>query len=387
MLSNDLERFFRALCSSFPRSDILINSSLGSTVFSRFALYVLSPEQISISKPSSYFQFGENHYILISHFLPEQYHLLLCLQLKDYESDNIPLSMVFSLEQAVFLVDKQTSPLLIKDKLSLLIKQIIEGPVTEDSSFISLLASEVNIDLTIPRVVCVVDFRELHGKRGQKNKLLSEALVLIRSFRPASSNDIMGINENSQILFCRSLNKKFASIKSQCFDYFRLLREHLSGKLGCVAYIGVGFAVSAIPEYTHSYSCAQLALQYSYAQSSGVVYSLDHVNEIIFENTSMELLNHYFNDNVRLITENPIYLQTIESLLLHNMNLHETARALYIHPNTLNFRIKQIKSLLVLDPLNSNDDRYTLRLIYRYFKWHSKLYSETPLKMPIPSGK
>lgn len=387
MLSNDLERFFRALCTSFQKSDILIISSSGSAVFSRFALYVLSPEQISTSKPSSYFQFGDSRYILVSHSLPEQYRLLLCLQSNDYESDNIPLSMVFSLEQAVFLVDKQASPLLIKDKLSLLIKQIIQGPVTEDSSFISLLASEVKIDLTVPRVVCVIDFGELQTKRGQKQKLLSEALVFIRSFRPSNPNDIMGINENSQVLFCRSLNKKFASIKSQCFNYFRLLRDHLSSKLGSPAYIGIGFAVSAIPEYTHSYSCAQLALQYSYAQSSGVAYSLDHINEIIFENTPMELLNHFLNENVRLITENPIYWQTIESLLLHNMNFQETAKALYIHRNTLNFRIKQIKSLLAFDPLKSNDDRYTLHLIYRYFKWHSKLYSETPPKMPISSGK
>lgn len=376
MLNKDLERFFRALCSCFPTSDILITSNVGTTVFSRFALYVLSPTQISPTTKSSYFNFGEGQYILVSLFLPGQYRLLISLQSKDYKSDKIPLAMAFALEQAIFLVDKKASPMLIKDKLSLLIKQIIQGPVTDDSTFISMLASEVNLDLTIPRVVCVIDFEELHRKRYLKHELLSDALVLIRTFRPSNPNDIIGINENSQILFCRSLIKKSSSIKSQCYDYFAKLREHLSSKLGTAAYIGIGFAVSEIPEYAHSYSCAQLALQHSFTQSSSVAYALDHINEIIFENTPMELLNHFFNEQIRLITENPIYFQTIESLLIHNMNLTETAKSLYIHRNTLNFRIKQIKSLLSLDPLKSNDDRYTLHLIYSYFKWHSKLYSE-----------
>ena len=372
MLSKDLERFFRALCSCFPTSDILIISNSGTTVFSKFALNILSQAHISISLKSSYFNFGESQYIFVSLFLPGQYRLLISLQSKDYESDKVPLAMVFALEQAIFLVEKKVSPMLIKDKLSLFIKQIIQGPVTDDSSFISLLASEVNINLTIPRVVCVIDFGELHNKRDLKYELLSDAIVLIRTFRPSNPNDIIGINENSQILFCRSLIKKSSSIKSQCYDYFAMLREYISTKLATPAYIGVGFAVSEIPEYTHSYSCAQLALKYSYTQPSGVAYSLDHVNEIIFENTSMELLNHFFNEKIGLITENPIYFQTIESLLIHNMNLIETAKSLYIHLNTLKFRIKQIKSLLALDPLKSNDDRYTLHLIYSFFKWYSK---------------
>ncbi|MEL7624409.1 MAG: helix-turn-helix domain-containing protein [Clostridiales bacterium] len=376
MTNKELERLFKALCSAFPQSDIMILSKARDVIFSRFVLRVLTAELFSVKKAASFFKSGDRQYILISLLLPGGFYLLLSLPAENYESEESPLAMVYSLEQAVFLADKQATPKMIKDKYSLFVKQLLRGPATEEASFISMLASEAGIDLTLPRVVCLIDFEEIPGKEYQKQELLAAAATLVRSFRLAHAGDIVGISENSQLLLCRRLTKKAFSAKAQCNEYFLQLQSYLTSGLGCQVFVGVGFTVSSIPEYAHSYTCAQLALQRSRRGPEGLSYAIDHLIEIIFEHTPLELLKHFFHEDVQEITANPLFFQTLEALLLHHMNMAEAANSLYIHRNTLIFRTKQIKNLLELDPVHSDNDRYTLHLIYNYYKWQAQLFAD-----------
>ncbi len=376
MTNKELERLLKALCSAFPQSDIMILSKARDVIFSKFVLRVLTAELFSIRKAASFFKSGGRQYILISLLLPGGFYLLLSLPAENYESAESPLAMVYSLEQAVFLADKQATPKMIKDKYSLFVKQLLRGPATEEASFISMLASEAGIDLTLPRVVCLIDFEEIPGKEYQKQELLAAAATLVRSFRFSHAGDIVGISENSQLLLCRRLTKKALSAKAQCNEYFLQLQNYLASGLGCQTFVGVGFTVSSIPEYAHSYTCAQLALQRSPADPKGLSYAIDHLIEIIFEHTPLELLKHFFHEDVQEITANPLFFQTLEALLLHHMNMAEAANSLYIHRNTLIFRIKQIKNLLELDPIHSDNDRYTLHLIYNYYKWQAQLFAD-----------
>lgn len=43
-----------------------------------------------------------------------------------------------------------------------------------------------------------------------------------------------------------------------------------------------------------------------------------------------------------------------------------TAEALYVHRNTVLFRVNRIKKMLCIDPLHRDNDRALLRLLYLY---------------------
>jgi len=377
MTDKKIEQFFKALYSTFPRSDILILDKQKEIIFSKLFLSVLTPDHFT-SQPMSCFRSNNDRFFLISLPLPGDMHLLLALQKGDFSSPNTPMTMVHSIQQTIFLADMQALPRLIKDKSSLFLKQLLHVPITEDTSLISMLAKEAGIDLTLPRVVCVIEFAEsLDDREYQKQNLLFNASELIRNFHLTCPDDIVGISENYQLLLCHRLVRENLSIKAQCSEFFLELRNYLAAQLGRQTFIGVGFAVSNIPEYTHSYSCANLALQYINAHSDSISYAIDHLMEIIFENTPLELLTHFFDEDIQRLTENTVLFKTLESLLMHNFNTSETSNSMFIHRNTLMFRIKQLKSILNLDPFHNDNDRYTLHLIYNYYKWKVKLFSNS----------
>ena len=54
------------------------------------------------------------------------------------------------------------------------------------------------------------------------------------------------------------------------------------------------------------------------------------------------------------------------------MNILCTAQDLFIHRNTVLFRLNKIKELFNIDPLYQDSDRMLLRLIYFYWKQKQK---------------
>ena len=49
------------------------------------------------------------------------------------------------------------------------------------------------------------------------------------------------------------------------------------------------------------------------------------------------------------------------------MNLAKTASNIFVHRNTLNFRLNKIKDILNIDPVNSNQSRELLRQLLHYY--------------------
>jgi len=376
MISKEQNRLIDALQFAFPESDIIITDEAGAVVFSKLSLNVLeNPAFRPNAHMSSFIRTGREYH-LISLFLPGRLRLALGCRAEDYDSPAVPLAMVFSLWQAVFLPEDSTPPKLLRDTFSLFIKQILQGPVSEDASLISLLAAELNIDLTIPRVVSVLSLASGVENSIQKQGDLSSAVDIIRAFKPTDAHDIVGIVENSQILICRGLKQNGLAAKTQYGKYFSNLHEYLSSHFEGdtrKVFIGIGFTATKIPEYAHSYAFARRALQYGYASPVGISYALDHLMEIIFENTPSEILEHFLTDDVNMIAKNPALFRIVEALIAHNMNITEAAKSLYIHRNTLILQMRQIRSILALDPVNNDNDRYILHLIYGYYKWQMHL--------------
>ena len=80
-------------------------------------------------------------------------------------------------------------------------------------------------------------------------------------------------------------------------------------------------------------------------------------------------IRHFFlNEKLSILERSPQFLETIEALLLYNMNIRDAAEHLFVHHNTVVFRINRIKELLSLDPLQKNSDLAMLTMLYMYAK-------------------
>ena len=370
MPSKELERLFHALTSAFPQADIMMFSASGIIMFSRRRLYILQAKYYNVTESISATTASGSVYYLISLFLPDGSRLLMCLQAGDYKSPSTALSMVLSLEQAIFCGNARPFPVHKADKFSLFIRQLLMGAVHDEQSLVAVLANELEVDLSIPRVISVLRFPALPGEPRKKQELISSALDLIHSLRSAGPHDLIGEDEDFHILLCREIMQSTASVKSQCSSYFSQIQEQLAARFGRRPQIGVGFVVSSQYEYAHGYTAARQVLQYSADSPSNISFAMDHIIELILDNSPPDILKHFLGEDAQLISENPTLLQTVEALVNCNMNMTEAAAHLYIHRNTMVLRLKQIRAKLDMDPIKYDNDRYILQLLLDYYKHH-----------------
>ena len=68
-----------------------------------------------------------------------------------------------------------------------------------------------------------------------------------------------------------------------------------------------------------------------------------------------ELILALGGEGAKLLTQDDELMQTGEAFLHSNLNVSETARELYIHRNTLNYRLDKIERLTGLDIRNFGD--------------------------------
>lgn len=370
MLSKELERLFCALPSAFPQADITIFSITGIIMFSRRRLYIMCAKHYSVTEPISTIIEAGTAYYLISLYLPDGSRLLMCLQTSDFQSPSNALSMVLSLEQAIFLVNAHPFSVRKADKFSLFIKQLLMGTVHDEQSLVSVLAKELEIDLSVPRVICVLRFPTLPDALPKKQEMVSSALDLLHSLRSVGPHDLIGEDEDLHILFCHELERNTGSVKSQCGDYLAYIQDQLTWRFGRRPQIGVGFAVSDQHEYAQGYAAARQVLQYSVNSPSNISFAMDHILELILDNSPPDILKHFLGEDARFISENPVLLQTLEALVNCNMNMTEAAAHLYIHRNTMVLRLKQLRAKLDMDPIKYDNDRYFLQLLLNYYKHH-----------------
>ena len=76
----------------------------------------------------------------------------------------------------------------------------------------------------------------------------------------------------------------------------------------------------------------------------------------------------YVQDTLGTLCEDKALLDTLTAYLTSGENLKNTAEFLYIHINTLKYRLEKISKLLECD-LKNSDTRFRLRMaiiVYRY---------------------
>ncbi len=100
------------------------------------------------------------------------------------------------------------------------------------------------------------------------------------------------------------------------------------------------------------------------------VFFLDYLEQYLFSLIStselhgiMNVYDHAFDGD----DKNGI-LQIIGVLQQNNFNLVSASKQLYIHKNTLAFRMSKIKALLDIDPFKNSNDRFLIFSLYMYLK-------------------
>ena len=70
-----------------------------------------------------------------------------------------------------------------------------------------------------------------------------------------------------------------------------------------------------------------------------------------------EYVQHIFNSNISEKRKElkPVFWETLEVFFEYNMNITNTAKAIFVHRNTLIYRLEKVKQVTGLDPRKFNE--------------------------------
>ena len=115
-----------------------------------------------------------------------------------------------------------------------------------------------------------------------------------------------------------------------------------------------------------SYQEARIALKYSSKYNKVLTYIDDLDLELILENIDDEIKKQYMEKTLGMLDCEDINL--LETYYRNNMSLKQTSDELYIHKNTLQYRLERIYNKCNLNPRNFNDS------VILYLAINIKLY-------------
>lgn len=279
---------------------------------------------------------GETEYILVC--LVKEESFLVCAQMAVCQIRNLVMSFAEQFDRNNFMQNIILGNMLIVDIYGKAKKHHIQE---------------------VPRVVFVID-------TGSKNNDM--AMELVKNLADIRSKDFVTCVDQHSIV----LIKDVSHIKEEEME------EHLSKIAGSLAdnlhmeamirvRVGYGNVVTQLPEIAESYQEARMALEVGrvfYAKYDTISYGKLGIGRLIYQ-LPMSLCNMFikevFGEKIPDILDDEEAMSTINKFFENNLNISETARQLYVHRNTLVYRLERIEKAIGLD-IRTFDDAMTFRI-------------------------
>lgn len=230
------------------------------------------------------------------------------------------------------------------DKINYL-KNVLLGNVLPGDVF--LHSGELQIDMETPRVVYIIQLLETTDVSVQH---------LLQNMFP-EQDFVIGI-DNLNIVLIKALPAGYN--RDTLTKIAKSIVETVNSELMLQIYVGMGTPTDSIHDIARSYSEAQIALEIGRVfEGDKYILSYDTlgIGRLIYQLPSKlcELfLDEIFKkESINVLDEET--LQTIYKFFENNLNVSETSRQLFVHRNTLVYRLDKIERLTGLDLRNFDD--------------------------------
>lgn len=223
-------------------------------------------------------------------------------------------------------------------------------------------AKKLHIDADVRRVVFILEVS--HEKE-------TSSLELVRGLFAARSNDFITAVDEKSIIVVKELDEKDG------YPQMERLAEHILEALPeekrKSAVIAYGTIVGEIKDVSRSYKEARMALNVGkifFSENKVIAYSSLGIGRLIYQ-LPIPLCKMF----IREVFENKSpddfdeeTLVTINKFFDNNLNVSETSRQLYIHRNTLVYRLDKLQKSTGLD-LRVFEDAITFKIALMVVKY------------------
>ena len=239
-----------------------------------------------------------------------------------------------------------------------ILKQDLSGPELLSR------ATEYQLTLTMSRAVLLFHF---------DTKLKQNAYQLLKDLIPLTSSDVLVDMNLNTVALIKDMQDYDDDILIQ---YVKAVQETLLEETAKTILVSIGTPKPTLDLLGESYMEAQYALDvgYSFHPTKGIYDFNRLLLERFLINIPTAQASPYYsllfnNSTDKLFTQE--MMDTINMFFQKNLNLSDTARQLFIHRNTLVYRLDKISRQTGLD-LRHFDDAITFKVLYELKKRENK---------------
>ena len=235
------------------------------------------------------------------------------------------------------------------------IKNIILDNILPSDIYIK--SKELHFDAEIPRVVYLARF-------AGNNEGSTVPFDIVQNLFPEKTKDyVIGVGEND-IVLVKELRS--ASDMRNIDNFAKMIVDTAEAEFLVKATVGIGTVVNTVKDLARSFKDAQVALEVGKVfdtEKSTINYESLGIGRLIYQlpTTLCEMfLSEVFKKGSFEALDQETLI-TIQTFFENNLNVSETSRKLFVHRNTLVYRLEKIKKVTGLD-LREFDNAITFKV-------------------------
>ena len=226
-------------------------------------------------------------------------------------------------------------------------------------------AKKLHIEVEARRVVYMIETKQ--------EKDLNARELLKTLFATRTKDFITAVDERSIILIHELREDEDYEEVEQVAN---MMKDMLNSEAMATVRISYGTIVSEIKQVSKSYKEAKMALDVGkifYAEKRIIAYNTLGIGRLIYQlpiSLCEMFMHEVFGDNITDSLDEET-LTTLNKFFENNLNVSETSRQLYVHRNTLVYRLEKLQKSTGLD-IRKFDDALTFKIalmVVNYMKY------------------
>lgn len=226
-------------------------------------------------------------------------------------------------------------------------------------------AKKLHVEVAVPRAVFLVE------AALEKDGIVTE---LLKGMFSSQSGDYITAVDESNVILIKALEQ--GGSHEELMGIADTIVAMMNAEAMLNVRVSFGTVVPELKDVSKSYKEAKLALDVGkifYAEKNVAAYSTLGIGRLIYQlpiNLCRIFIEEIFGDNVPDDLDEET-LNTINKFFENNLNVSETSRQLFVHRNTLVYRIEKLQKSTGLD-LRNFDDALTFKIalmVVNYMKY------------------
>ena len=226
-------------------------------------------------------------------------------------------------------------------------------------------AKKLHVDINVPRVVYMIE------AGGENDNAVSE---LLKNMFAAQNGDYITAVDESNIILIKAMEPE--SDDEDIMQVAYTIVDMVNTEVMVNVRVAIGTMVQELKDVSKSYKEAKMALNVGkifYTEKSISAYTTLGIGRLIYQlpiNLCKMYIEEIFGEKIPEELDEET-LHTVNKFFDNNLNVSETSRQLFLHRNTLVYRIEKLEKIIGLD-IRTFDDALTLKIalmVVNYMKY------------------